>query len=92
MSCSVAFGCSAATAADSSPVASGDVISVSTTLSGVAAGERLTSRGLAGDRFFRSIIAAEGLEKPLAEMGLTIAETTIETFAGLPPGHPLFER
>lgn len=59
---------------------------------GVAAGERLTSRGLAGDRFFRAIIAAEGLEKPLSEMGLTIAETTIETFAGLPPGHPLFER
>ena len=59
---------------------------------GVAAGARLSARGLAGDRFFRAIIAAEGLEKPLAEMGLTIAETTIETFAGLPPGHPLFER
>lgn len=59
---------------------------------GVAASNRLSARGLASDRFFRAIISAEGLEKPLAELGLNIAETTIETFAGLPPGHPLFER
>lgn len=59
---------------------------------GVAAGERLSSRGLASDRFFRAIISSEGLEKPLADLGQQIAETTIETFAGLPPGHPLFER
>lgn len=59
---------------------------------GVAASDRLSARGLASDRFFRSIIGAEGLERPLAELGLSIAETTIETFAGLPPGHPLFER
>ncbi len=59
---------------------------------GVAAGERLSSRGLASDRFFRAIISSEGLEKPLADLGQNIAETTIETFAGLPPGHPLFER
>ena len=59
---------------------------------GVAASERLSARGLASDRFFRAIIGAEGLEKPLADLGMNIAETTIETFAGLPPGHPLFER
>ncbi len=59
---------------------------------GVAAGERLSARGLAGDRFFRSIIEAEGLTKPLTEIGFNIARTTIEIFAGLPPGHPLFER
>ncbi len=59
---------------------------------GIAGGQRLSSRGLASDRFFRAIIGAEGLEAPLAEIGRNIAETTIETFAGLPPGHPLFER
>jgi len=59
---------------------------------GVVAGERLSARGLSCDRFVRSIIGAEGLEKPLVEMGLAIAQTTIETFADLPPGHQLFER
>ncbi|MGI9524630.1 MAG: ABC transporter transmembrane domain-containing protein [Hyphomicrobiaceae bacterium] len=59
---------------------------------GVAAGKRLSKQGLASDQFFRSIIEAEGLEKPLTELGMSIAETTIETFSGLPPGHPLFER
>ena len=59
---------------------------------GVAAGNRLTKRGLAQDRFFRSILAAEALDRPLIEIGTKIIETTIETFADLPSGHPLFER
>jgi len=59
---------------------------------GVVAGKRLSERGLSCDRFARSILGAEGLEKPLTDMGLAIAETTLETFADLPPGHQLFER
>jgi putative ABC transport system ATP-binding protein len=59
---------------------------------GLPAGSRLKGSGLASDPFFRSIMSAEALERPLAEIGTRIAETTIETFAELPPGHPLFER
>lgn len=59
---------------------------------GIVAGSRLKGRGLASDPFFRAILGAEALERPLAEIGIRIAETTIETFAELPPGHPLFER
>jgi putative ABC transport system ATP-binding protein len=32
------------------------------------------------------------LDRPLVEIGIHIAETTIETFSELPPGHPLFDR
>jgi putative ABC transport system ATP-binding protein len=59
---------------------------------GIVAGARLKGRGLASDPFFRAIIGAEAIERPLAEIGMRIAETTIDTFAELPPGHPLFER
>jgi putative ABC transport system ATP-binding protein len=59
---------------------------------GLPAGSRLKGRGLSSDPFFRSILSAEALDRPLAEIGTRIAETTIETFAELPPGHPLFER
>jgi len=59
---------------------------------GVIAGERLADRGRASDPFFRAIIAAEALEEPLIEIGLAIAENSVEIFSDLPSGHPLFDR
>lgn len=59
---------------------------------GITVGSRLSGQGLAADPYFRAILGAEALERPLAEIGIRVAETTIETFAELPPGHPLFER
>ena len=61
-------------------------------LFGVVAGPRLAGSGLARDTYFRRITAAEGLEARLVEMGLVIAENSIEVFAGLPADHPLLER
>lgn len=69
---------------------------------GLPSGSHLAGRNLAtdpllratlsADPYFRAILSAEALEQPLVEIGLQIAQTTIETFAELPPGHPLFER
>jgi putative ABC transport system ATP-binding protein len=61
-------------------------------LFGVPVGDRLAESGLASDPYCRTILEAEALVEPLTEIGLRIAETTAEMFAGLPPGHPLFER
>lgn len=61
-------------------------------LFGITVGSRLSGQGLAADPYFRAILGAEALERPLAEIGIRVAETTIDTFAELPPGHPLFER
>jgi putative ABC transport system ATP-binding protein len=38
------------------------------------------------------IIEAEGLKPALMAMGAKIAETMVELFADLPPGHPFFEQ
>jgi putative ABC transport system ATP-binding protein len=59
---------------------------------GVIAGERLAEEGRASDSFFRAILAAEAIELPLMEIGLRIAETSLEVFRDLPSGHPIFER
>lgn len=59
---------------------------------GVIAGERLTAKARASDPYVQSILKAEGLERPLADIGLRIAETSVEIFAELPAGHPLFDR
>jgi putative ABC transport system ATP-binding protein len=61
-------------------------------LFGVPVGDLLSLDRLALDPYARSIIAAEALVEPLTEIGIKIAQATIETFADLPPGHPLFER
>ncbi len=59
---------------------------------GVVAGDRLTSAERTSDRYFRAIVAAESLREPLTEIGLRIAENSVEVFSELPAGHPLFER
>lgn len=61
-------------------------------LFGVLVGEGPSRSELAANPYLRSILEAEGLDEPLTELGLRIAEVTAEMFAGLPPGHPLFER
>jgi putative ABC transport system ATP-binding protein len=59
---------------------------------GVPRGARLAGMGLAADPYLRSILEAEALIDPLLHIGVRIAETMLEVFADLPPGHPLFER
>src|SRR5690606_31680236 len=60
-------------------------------LFGILVGDGLDGN-MAADPYVRSILEAEALDEPLIELGLRIAEVTAEMFAGLPPGHPLFER
>jgi putative ABC transport system ATP-binding protein len=61
-------------------------------LFGVPKGNRLRMDTLQRDIFVRSILEAEALMEPLIDLGLHIAEMAVETFAGLPPDHPVFER
>jgi putative ABC transport system ATP-binding protein len=61
-------------------------------LFGVLLGDRLTIAQMAADSHLRSILDAEALVEPLTDIGLKVAETTLDTFKDLPPGHPLFER
>ena len=61
-------------------------------LFGVAVARRLSPEGLASDPFMRSILEAEALIEPLIEIGLQLAEMAVDTFADLPPEHPVFER
>jgi putative ABC transport system ATP-binding protein len=61
-------------------------------LFGVAVNKRLAAEGLASDPFMRSILEAEALIEPLIDIGLQLAEMAVDTFADLPPEHPVFER
>jgi putative ABC transport system ATP-binding protein len=61
-------------------------------LFGVPIGDHLSIAEMAADSHMRSILDAEALVEPLTEIGLKIAETMLDTFKDLPPGHPLFER
>ncbi len=61
-------------------------------LFGLAISEQFQDEHLAANAYVRSILEAEALLYPLAEIGLQMAQAVIEIFADLPPGHPLFER
>ena len=61
-------------------------------LFGVPVGEQLSVGRLATDPYAKMILEAEALTQPLVEIGFKIAETTLDIFKDLPPGHPLFER
>jgi putative ABC transport system ATP-binding protein len=61
-------------------------------LFGLPLSERFANDALGSDNYVRSILEAEALLFPLAQIGLRMAETAIEVFADLPPGHPFFER
>ena len=47
---------------------------------------------LRDNKVLAKVIEAEGLKRPLIAMGEKIAETMVELFADLPPGHPFFEQ
>ncbi|MDA9009503.1 ABC transporter ATP-binding protein/permease, partial [Alphaproteobacteria bacterium] len=61
-------------------------------LFGTPVGDRFQERNLAGDPYIREVLRTSKLRRALLQMGVTIAETMIEIFAGLPPGHELFEQ
>ena len=61
-------------------------------LFGTPVGKALDPEHLAAQPYVRKVLAAQGLEEPLLEMGKEIAETAIELFADLPPDHPFFEQ
>jgi putative ABC transport system ATP-binding protein len=47
---------------------------------------------LRDNKLVADVIEAEGLKPALMAMGAKIAETMVELFADLPPGHPFFEQ
>jgi putative ABC transport system ATP-binding protein len=61
-------------------------------LFGVPIGEHLALANLPSHPYCQRILEAEALMQPLTEAGLRIAETTLDIFKDLAPGHPLFER
>jgi putative ABC transport system ATP-binding protein len=61
-------------------------------LFGLPTSERFAADRVALDSYARSILETEALLIPLTRIGLRMAETALEVFADLPPGHPLFER
>ncbi|HKH35482.1 MAG TPA: ABC transporter ATP-binding protein [Beijerinckiaceae bacterium] len=61
-------------------------------LFGVPTSRALMGRSLAEHPGFRDALKSENLINDLAAMGAQIAETMVEIFRGLPPGHPLFEQ
>ena len=46
---------------------------------------------LARHPYLRAVLEAEGLVRPLTEIGLSVARSTVEIFADLPNDHPLFD-
>jgi ABC-type multidrug transport system fused ATPase/permease subunit len=61
-------------------------------LFGMPLGDTFREANLPSHPFVRAILEAEGLTKPLAAMGLSIATSLVEIFADIPDGHPLFDR
>jgi len=61
-------------------------------LFGTAVGAEFADDRLADNDYLRGILDREGLTRELLEVGHRIAETMIELFADLPPGHPFFEQ
>jgi len=61
-------------------------------LFGTALAPDFEAGALAGNLLVLDVLSREQLEGPLLEMGLRLAETLVEIFADLPPGHPFFEQ
>ncbi|WP_274626771.1 ABC transporter ATP-binding protein [Arvimicrobium flavum] len=61
-------------------------------LFGAATGKELSQKELAANPYFASVLAADGLDRVLYEMGLDIAAQTVELFGDLPPDHPFFQQ
>ncbi|WP_119460572.1 ABC transporter ATP-binding protein/permease [Rhodospirillaceae bacterium SYSU D60014] len=61
-------------------------------LFGTPLGDRFDTEQIARNAYLRSVLERVGLIGDLLEMGRRIAETMVELFADLPPGHPFFEQ
>ncbi len=61
-------------------------------LFGTPVGPELQPDRIARNPYLRKVLADAGLTETLADVGRRIAETMVELFADLPPGHPFFEQ
>ncbi|MDR3518584.1 MAG: ABC transporter transmembrane domain-containing protein [Azospirillaceae bacterium] len=61
-------------------------------LFGIAVDSRLAPENLAGNSYVKQVFDKVGLTNDFIEMGRKVAETMIELFADLPPGHQFFEQ
>jgi putative ABC transport system ATP-binding protein len=59
---------------------------------GTAVGPEFAPDNLANNEYLRTTLRGLGLGDDLVGMGRKIAETMVEIFADLPPGHPFFEQ
>jgi putative ABC transport system ATP-binding protein len=59
---------------------------------GTAVGPQFAPDNLASNEYLRTTLRGIGLGNDLVDMGRKIAETMVEIFADLPPGHPFFEQ
>ncbi len=55
-------------------------------------GEELTPERLAESEHLQKVLAEDGLDKVMFDMGVELAETAIELFADLSPDNPFFEQ
>lgn len=60
-------------------------------LFGEAVGPAFAPEHIATHPYLRAVLEAEGLSRPLIEIGLQVARSLVEIFADLPDDHPLFE-
>jgi putative ABC transport system ATP-binding protein len=61
-------------------------------LFGTARGPVFEPDELRNNKLLMKVIESQGLKPALMAMGFKIAETMVELFADLPPGHPFFEQ
>ena len=61
-------------------------------LFGTPVDARLSMDAIAQNPYVRQVLDRVGLTQDLLAMGRKIAETMVELFADLPPGHPFFEQ
>src|SRR4029077_6608495 len=59
---------------------------------GAPVGPAFQPDNIAANLYLHKILAENDLGDALADMGRRIAETMVELFADLPPGHPFFEQ
>lgn len=60
-------------------------------LFGEAVGAAFAPARLARHPYLRAVLEAEDLVRPLTEIGLAVARSTVEIFSDLPDDHPLFD-
>ena len=59
---------------------------------GVPLGDALSEENISENKYMRLILERVGLTGEFLKMGKGVAETMVEIFADLPPGHDFFER